>query len=111
MVVPEWEYNYPNWSSRYSGYSSSARKDKSESVRRRFTKRLKSFDRISYVAHQGWSCQKSDLTRPPMWCFVLFGVLLIWIAIAFSVSLIVSPFTRVVIILDCIRSNVMLAAV
>ena len=83
-------------------------KDKTESVQRRFTKRLKGFGRISYVAHQGWSCQKSDLT---MWCFVLFGVLLIWIAIAFSVSLIVSPFTRVVIILDCISSTEMLTAV
>jgi len=39
------------------------------------------------------------------------GGLLILIVIAFSTSLIVSPFTLVVIILDFIRSTVMLTAV
>ena len=39
-------------------------------------------------------------------CFLLFGVLLILTVIAFSMSLIVNPFTCVVVILDFIRSNV-----
>ena len=105
------QYNSPIWSPRYVYL-----KDKLESVQRRFTKRLNGFGHISYAARpdrlkaetlelKRW---KSDLTRM---FSIIRRFLLILIVTAYSMSLTVSPFTLVVIILDCISSTVMLTAV
>ena len=79
------------WSSRYVYL-----KDKLDSVQRRLTKRLKSFGHISHAARlDRLKAETLELLRfKSAWCFLLFGVLLVLIVIAFFMSDCESVHTR-----------------